>query len=138
MKPRSRRKKDKKKHEKIANERISMLFRMADKRALLNDIDLASTYVGHARKIAMRYNVRIPREYKRKFCKYCYCYLLSGANSKTRINSTEKRVETECLGCGRIMYFPYAREINEKRRNTEKYTKYGGEKLKNEIQQTDN
>ena len=55
MKPKSRkRKRDKKKQSEIAKERIAILFDLADQAALSKDIDLASTYVERARKIAMR------------------------------------------------------------------------------------
>ncbi len=33
-----------------------------------------------------------------------------------RINSNEKRVEIKCLSCGKRIYYPYIREVKEKRR----------------------
>lgn len=110
------RKKDKRKQQDIARERIEILFGLADNAALKGEMDLADSYVELARKIGMKFNVRISREYKRKFCKYCYHYLMPGKTSRSRINSREKRVEVECFHCKRKMFFPYVREVKEKRR----------------------
>lgn len=111
------RKKNKKEQQDIAMERIKILFSLADNAALEGEMELADSYVEQARRIGMKFNVRIPRGYKRKFCKYCYNYLMPGKTSRSRINSREKRVEVECFQCRRKMFFPYVREIMEKRRS---------------------
>lgn len=104
---------EKEEQKRIAKERIEILFELADNTAIKGDLKRADGYVEQARKIAMKYNVRIPKRYKRKFCKYCYHYLLSPVTSRTRINSKEKRVEVLCFNCGRKMFFPYVREIRK-------------------------
>jgi len=102
--------------EKIASERIEILLNLADKSALKGNIEEANNYVKKARDIGMKCKVKIPSSLKRKFCKFCYSYLLPGKTSKVRINSKNKRVVIKCLSCGREMYFPYIREIKKKRK----------------------
>ena len=101
--------------ENIADERIKILFSLADGSALAGDLECASKYVGRARDIAMKFNIRLGRAYGGLFCRGCGAYLLPGKTSVIRINSAEKRVETKCLSCGRKRYKPYAREIKERR-----------------------
>ncbi|HEX55424.1 MAG: hypothetical protein DRO90_02750 [Candidatus Altiarchaeales archaeon] len=103
----------KKRDKRIAMERIEILFKNADDSALNGNIENANRYIELARRIAMKYNIRIPREYKRKFCKYCYRYLLPGRTSRTRINSRMRRVEIKCLSCGRRIFYP----LNTKNEN---------------------
>ena len=103
--------------ENIAEERVKILFSIADRSALAGDIASASRYVGRARDIAMKFNIRLGREYGGSFCRGCSAYLLPGKTSVIRINSVEKRVETKCLLCGRKRYRPYAKEIKERRRS---------------------
>ena len=102
--------------QEIASERITVLFDLAEKAAISGKIPLADRYAKQARSIGMRYNVRIPKVYRSRICRKCRGYLFPSVTSRTRINSGEKRVEVECLGCGGFMFFPYAREIKERRR----------------------
>lgn len=115
--PKRARRKSKEEQKEIAMERIEILFNLADDFALSGNVKKADVYVELARKIAMRYNLRIPREYKRKFCKYCYKYLLPSVTSTVRINPKEHRVEVKCLKCGRSMFYPFIKELKEKRKN---------------------
>ncbi|MEA3254297.1 MAG: ribonuclease P [Candidatus Altiarchaeota archaeon] len=117
MMRRNARKKSKREQQDISGERIRVLFSLADKAALKGDMELASNYVDQARKIGMKFNVRMPRELKRKFCRYCYHHLMPGKTSRSRLNSAEKRVEVECLHCKRKMFYPYVREVKERRKS---------------------
>ncbi len=101
---------------KIARERIGYLMNLADEAASMGGLDVATDYVKQARELGMKYTVRLPTEYKRKFCKYCYKYLKPMISSRSRTNSEKKRVEVKCLNCGRVMFFPYGREKKERRR----------------------
>ena len=75
-----------KKNQKIlALKRIQKLFELAYIKATKKDFYIANRYVYIARKISMKYLVPIPNEYKRCFCKHCYCYLLPDLNSRFRI-----------------------------------------------------
>ena len=69
---------------RIAKERIEVLFKEA-KGAFKEDPKLANRYVKLARKIAMKYKVRIRPELKRRFCKHCYCYLVPSKNCRFSI-----------------------------------------------------
>lgn len=90
--------------QQIASERIEILFREAK----LNP-EYANRYVFLARKIAMKLNVKILKEYKMLFCHKCYKYF----NSKTvavRTNAKTKAVEYTCKACGHVNRYGYARE----------------------------
>ncbi len=100
----------------IARERIEILFKLADEEFRNGRKDLANRYVKLARKIAMKYNVRIPRYLKRRFCKKCHAYLKPGVNARVRVRSKQKYVLITCLECGHKMRFPYVREKKTKKR----------------------
>jgi len=92
------------KFQRIAEERISILF--GEAKSIFNkDKKLANRYVSLARKIAMKYKVKIPRELKRRFCKHCHKFLVPGKNC--RIRTKEGHVVYYCLECKRFMRFPY-------------------------------
>lgn len=98
------------KRRRIARERIQILFEEAEKAAKEDKFDFANRYVELARKIGMRYNVRIPRELKRKFCKYCHAYLYPGKTCRVRIDSEKKIVKVKCFSCNKTIHYPYVRE----------------------------
>ena len=66
---------------------------------------LANRYVTLARKISMKYKVRIPRKYKRRFCKHCYHYLVPSKTCRVRL--IKHKVVYYCLNCKKFMRFPY-------------------------------
>ncbi|MBM3309397.1 MAG: ribonuclease P [Candidatus Altiarchaeales archaeon] len=96
---------DREKRENIALERIIRLMEFADKEARGGNLEQAGRLVELARKINTKTKTRIPKELKNRYCKHCYCYLMPGKTSKTRINSRQKRVEVTCLKCSRQMYY---------------------------------
>ncbi len=98
----------------LAKERIKRLFEMADK-SFRKDPDRSHRYVQLARKIGMRYNVRIPREMRTMFCKKCYKYLKANINSRVRTRSTQGAVVVTCLECGHVMRYPYGKEKRRKK-----------------------
>jgi len=95
------------KQRRIALERIEVLFKEADK-AFKHNPELSNRYVQLARRIAMKYKVRIRPVLKRRFCKHCYNYLKPGVNCRVRLG--EKQVVYYCFGCGRFMRFPYKKQ----------------------------
>ncbi len=97
---------------RIARERIDKLFEQA--KDSVRDPSLSRRYVQLARKIAMRYNLRIPSEYKRSFCKECNSYLVPGLNSRVRASPSHESVTVTCLECGNVSRFPYRREKRSK------------------------
>ncbi len=90
--------------QQIAAERIDILFR----EARLSP-EYANRYVFLARKIAMKLNVKIPKEYKMLFCHKCYKYFSAG-NFTVRTNAKTKAVEYKCRNCGYANRYGYARE----------------------------
>ena len=79
---------------KIAKERIDILF---DEAAKTNLPALQRRYMQLAKKIGMRYNVRLAGK-KKIFCKYCYYYF--GPQVKRRLK--EGKLVIKCPGCNRI------------------------------------
>jgi len=63
-------KREKKLERKIAKERIRILFEMMEKMKY-EDYELARRYVQLARRIAMKYRLKLPKRYKILFCKKC-------------------------------------------------------------------
>jgi len=81
----------------IALERIYRLFELAEQNFSAHP-ERSKRYFELARKIGMRYNVRIPFELKKKFCKKCGAFLLAGKNAKIRIS--KKILKVTCMECG--------------------------------------
>jgi len=103
--------KSKKEEKKIAKERVSELFDRADK-TFQESESLTNRYVSLARKIAMKFNIRLTK-YKRKFCKHCYHYLKSGVNSKTRIHKS--KVIIYCENCKKYTRIPLKQKNGKNR-----------------------
>jgi ribonuclease P protein subunit RPR2 len=109
--------KDKRRHrsskpgwqQEIAEERISILFGLA-KHEFGGHPERSDRYVELARKIGMRYNVRLRKEFRMSLCRSCRRYLVPGKNCVVRSNARTLSVEVKCLGCGRVMRFPYGGE----------------------------
>ncbi len=95
------------KQRKIALERIEHLFKEAEK-AFKSNPKLSNRYVHLARKIAMKYKVKIRSPLKKRFCKHCYKYIKPGVNCRVRLG--DKQVVYYCLGCKRFMRFPYKKK----------------------------
>jgi len=83
---------------RIARERISGLFALAERESLGPRPDLANRYVALARRIGMRYNVRLLPEYREMYCRACSTFWVEGRSVRTRLRNG-RRVRT-CLRCG--------------------------------------
>ena len=90
---------------KIAKERIEILFSLAEKE-FKKYPDRSRRYVELARKISLRYNVRLPKEQKRVFCKNCNS-LLKPSMTKVRLDKSTKTVNVQCLNCKKVYRYPY-------------------------------
>ena len=75
------------------------------KESFKQDPKRSNLYVHKARLLAMKHNLRLPKELKRSFCKHCYSYLVPGKN--LRVRTHEGHVVYYCLGCKKFMRFPY-------------------------------
>jgi ribonuclease P protein subunit RPR2 len=89
----------------IAAERIQILFEAAEEEAMAHRLNRSDRYVELARKIGMRYNVRIPRQCKRRFCRHCQAYLQPSKNSRVRLRG--RTITVHCDSCGRFTRMPY-------------------------------
>lgn len=92
---------------KIAKERIAILFDEAAKIVQSNS-KLANRYVALARKIGMRYNVRLPSELKKHVCKGCDAYLAPGVTAKYSTKSGILRIA--CNSCKKINRYPFRKK----------------------------
>ncbi len=93
---------------RIAIERMTTLFRLAETEALQRHPERARRYVELARKLGMRYNVRVPAPFKRSFCKECLAFLLPSVNARIRVGNG--RLVVTCTSCGAVQRHPYRRE----------------------------
>ena len=84
---------------RIAQERIADLFSLAEREAFQGEPRLADRYVRLARRIGMRYNVRLLPEYRELYCRGCSTFWVEGRTVRTRLRSG-RRVRT-CTTCGR-------------------------------------
>lgn len=92
---------------RIAKERIDDLFALAEEESALPGSSLPTRYVVLARRVGMRYNVRLLPEYSEVYCRGCSAFWVEGRTVRTRLRSGA-RVRT-CLACGRLRRVPYHR-----------------------------
>ncbi len=88
---------------KIAKERIAILFDEARKVAA-TEPDLARRYMKLAKRIAMRYNVRLGK-LRMRFCKHCYSFFLPGKTCSVRLE--KGKINIKCLSCNKVIRYPY-------------------------------
>jgi ribonuclease P protein subunit RPR2 len=82
----------------IAKERIGKLLELAGKES--KNPDRSDRYISMARKIAMRYNIKMSKEQKMLFCSKCHRYLKGSTRTKN------KAVVSRCLKCNHIKRTP--------------------------------
>jgi ribonuclease P protein subunit RPR2 len=96
----ARKKRERQKTKEIAIERITKLLEQADTLYPTNP-SLAQRYGSHARKIAMKAQVAIPRKWKHRFCRKCKTLLYPGITGHVRVKKGERnRVILYCEVCG--------------------------------------
>jgi len=98
--------------EQIVKERIRKLLDQA-REVFRERPELAHRYAGLARRISLRYNIRLPKDFKRHICKKCHKYLVPGSNCRVRARKDQQAVIVKCLECGNIMRFPYRKEARK-------------------------
>lgn len=91
---------------RIALERIGVFFDRAEK-GFEKHPERSTRYIKLARKIGERYNIRIPREFRRRFCKKCNSFLVPGKNCTVRARGKQGAVIVKCGVCGNVMRYPY-------------------------------
>ncbi len=90
----------------IIYERISILFDLAAKALKKGNEKYAKRYVSLARKLSTRYNCRLSRQDRMKFCKGCGMPSVAGFNVKVRLRKRTKTAEYTC-SCGESRHFKY-------------------------------
>ncbi len=81
----------------LARERISILVANVLKE---NDEELAAKQARLAKKVAMRFRVRLPYEARQLFCKKCKAFIVPGRSARVRIGRSKTRaVRVTCLKC---------------------------------------
>lgn len=63
---------------------------------------IANDCVRKARRVAMKLQMPLPREYKRRFCKHCYTFFYAG---NYRVRTRTRYVVYLCLSCKKFMRF---------------------------------
>ena len=82
----------------IARERIEILVKSALKE---RDEALAARQALQAKKIAMRFRVRLPYEARQLYCKTCKAFIVPGRGARIRVGRSKTRaVRITCLRCG--------------------------------------
>ena len=90
---------------RTARERIQILLDEAVKSHKENP-ELSKRYFQLSKKIGMRFNVRMPVNLKRRFCKECFSYIAEGWRFK------QGRMYARCRNCNCIMRYPYKQAKN--------------------------
>lgn len=97
----------------IASERMVGLFELAE-RAYVTRPDRSDRYVDLARRVGMRYRVRMPPALRRRICRKCHSFLVPGSSARVRLHG--RYLTITCLRCGKHVRYPYhgdGEEINK-------------------------
>lgn len=89
----------------VALQRVRRLIEMAHD-AIGREPARADRYVALARRIAMRYQVSMPRELRRFICRACDGLLVPGRTARVRLSPG--RLSITCLRCGTVRRYPIA------------------------------
>ena len=82
----------------IAIKRMEILFNNALSNAK-NNPGLAQRQAEIAKKISMKFKIKIPFEVSSSFCKNCKKFIAPGIASKIRLGSKPKSIRITCLYC---------------------------------------
>ena len=82
----------------IATQRMQILFHNALSNAK-NNPRLAERQAEIARKISMKFKIKMPFEISSSFCKKCKKFIPPGIASKIRLGSKPKSIRITCLYC---------------------------------------
>ncbi len=86
----------------VAHDRMERLMTMARD---TSDPTRSRRYVTLARRIGMRYNVKMPPGMRSAYCRGCNTYLRAGANCRVRLG--RHRLTRTCLTCGNVRRTAY-------------------------------
>ncbi|MEW5937523.1 MAG: hypothetical protein AB1665_06870 [Candidatus Thermoplasmatota archaeon] len=97
-----------KERKRVALERIAILMGEAERAAVSGEIDRADRYALLARRVGMRYNAPITRQWRMRVCRGCERYLSPGKTARVRV--TDRVLVITCLRCGRAWRMPFKRD----------------------------
>jgi len=90
----------------IIYERIGILLSLAEQALRNKDEAHAKRYVFLARKLSTRYNCRLSKKEKMRFCRKCGMPSVVGLNTAVRLRKRTKTAEYGC-SCGAKAGFKY-------------------------------
>ena len=82
----------------IASRRIEILFNNAILNAKINP-ELAERQAQIAKKISMKFKIKMPFEVSSSFCKNCKKFIAPGIASKVRLGNKPKSIRITCTYC---------------------------------------
>ncbi|NWG08799.1 MAG: RNase P subunit [Nitrososphaerales archaeon] len=85
----------------LARQRVDILIDNALKNAREN-MGLAQRQALIARRICMKFNIRLPYEKRQLFCRGCKKFIVPGINARVRLGNKPRSVRVKCLGCGHV------------------------------------
>lgn len=91
---------------KLAKTHIDEIFKLADKNK-----EYSNRYLTIARKIAMKFRIKLKSEQKRRFCKHCYTYLVPGKNLRVRVH--DHKLIYYCLECKKFWRKPIGKKFRK-------------------------
>ncbi len=92
----------------IARERMEGLLKLAEETSERGRLDMSRRYVDLARRIGMRYNVRLPASSRYRFCPGCNTWYRFGTTASRRLRTS--RVVIRCGICQLVTRLPYDRQ----------------------------
>jgi ribonuclease P protein subunit RPR2 len=90
----------------IVYERIGILLTLSERALQQGEGKYAKRYVYLARKLSTRYNCRLPKKDRMRFCKSCGMPRVPGLNTKVRLRKRTRTAEYAC-SCGKTAGFKY-------------------------------
>ena len=90
----------------IVYERIGILLSHAERALKEGDEKHAKRYVFLARKLSTRYNCRLQKKDRMRFCKSCGMPRIIGKNTRVRLRPRTRTAEYLC-SCGKTAGFKY-------------------------------
>ena len=71
-----------------------------------DDIALAKQQAAIARRICLKFNIRLPYQKRQLFCRGCKTFIVPGINSRVRTSKKQKMLLLTCLECSHIYRRP--------------------------------
>ena len=71
-----------------------------------NDIVLAKEQASIARRVCLKFNIRLPYRKRQLFCRGCKTFIVPGINARVRTSNKQKILLLTCLECSHIYRRP--------------------------------